>query len=117
MVIGRSCCGVWIGESSFWLLGGLVPDLRRFWLGFDIGNADVMGGISPQLENRRGIRDDGTLRRDQLDQKLGLATRLTRYKKLQIADLVGLQVPFRIPIGVARRKLAALWQSLYGDDA
>ena len=48
---------------------------------------------------------------------LALATRVTGQNEMQIADLVGLQVPFRLVIGPSRRQLAALWQSLYGDDA
>ena len=42
---------------------------------------------------------------------------VTGHNEMQIADLVGLQVPFRLVIGPSRRQLAALWQSLYGDDA
>ena len=48
---------------------------------------------------------------------LALATRVTGQNEMQIADLVGLQVPFRLVIGPSRRQLAALWQSPYGDDA
>ena len=40
---------------------------------------------------------------------LALATRVTGQNEMQIADLVGLQVPFRFVIEPSRRQLAALW--------
>ena len=74
-------------------------------------------GIGGHFEDRRRVRKDGAIGRDELDNKLALATRVTGQNEMQIADLVGLQVPFRLVIGPSRRQLAALWQSLYGDDA
>jgi hypothetical protein len=69
------------------------------------------------VEDRRGVRDDGAIGRDELDYEFGLTTRGVGQHEMQIADLIGFQVPLRLAIGAPRRQLAALWQPAYGDDA
>jgi hypothetical protein len=63
--------------------------LRLCWLAFDIGSADVCREIGRRLEERRRVREDSAIGRDELDNELGLATRVTGQHEMQIADLVG----------------------------
>jgi hypothetical protein len=92
--------------------------LRFCWLGFGVRSADVCYGFCRHLQDRCRNRDDGAIGRDELHQELGLATRgITGQNEMQIADLVGFQVPLGLVIGASRRQLAALRQSPYGDDA
>jgi hypothetical protein len=98
-------------------MGPLVQDLLLCELGFVVRSVDVCLGIGGRLEERRGVRDDGAIGRDELDYEFGFATRGVGQNKMQIANLVGFQIPFSIAIGAPRRQRAALWQPAYGDDA
>jgi tetratricopeptide (TPR) repeat protein len=60
--------------------------LRFCWLGFGVRSADVCHGVCPHLQDRRRIRDDGAIGRDELHQEFGLATRGTGQDELQIAE-------------------------------
>src|SRR5262249_8271614 len=63
------------------------------------------------------VSNDGAISRNELNDDLGLAACVTRQHEMQIADLVGPQIPFCVIIGSSRGQLAALWQSPYRNDA
>src|SRR4029078_11990299 len=61
----------------------------------------LLGGRGGDLERRLGVGDNGAVGRDELDRELRLPVRAIRQDQAKVADLIGPQVPLRVPIGAA----------------
>ena len=95
--------------------GTLLRDLRLCWRAFDIGAADVCREIGRRLEERRRVREDSAIGRDELDNELASPS-VTGQHETQIADLVGFQV-HRSRHRAVQTTARCLVEAPHGDDA
>ena len=74
-------------------------------------------GIWCDPEPGRGVGEDAVIGRYELNCEFGLPVAGGCRPEMQIADLVGFQVPFSLAPGASVRQCAARRQASYDDDA